>query len=104
VDRFGRTSLALASLGFKAHSLDTMAHTPDDAGSLWRPIRQLGGSILAHWQPNVLRPVIHRVALAEFEDEPPETEQTDAQKSEFTDSIGLFQDHLFPHFHPSGAL
>jgi hypothetical protein len=48
--------------------------------------------------------VIHRVALAGFEDEPPETEQTDAQKSEFTDSTGLFKDHLFPHFHPSGAL
>jgi hypothetical protein len=48
--------------------------------------------------------VIHRVALAKFEDEPPKTEQTDAQKSEFTDSAGLFKDHLFPHFHPSGAL
>jgi hypothetical protein len=39
--------------------------------------------------------VIHRVALAEFEDEPPETEQTDAQKLEFIDSGGLFKDHFF---------
>jgi hypothetical protein len=48
--------------------------------------------------------VIHQVALAEFEDEPLETEQTDAQKSEFTDSAGIFKDHLFQHFHPSRAL
>jgi hypothetical protein len=48
-------------------------------------------------------PVIHRVVLAGFEDEPPETKQTDAQKSEFTDSTNLL-DHLFPHFHPFGAL
>jgi hypothetical protein len=41
-----------------------------------------------------MEPVIHRVVLAGFEDEPPKTEQTDAQKSEFTDSAGL-SDHLF---------
>jgi hypothetical protein len=35
--------------------------------------------------------MIHRVALAGFEDEPPEIEQTDAQKSEFKDSTGLFR-------------
>jgi hypothetical protein len=30
VDRFGRTSLAWASLGLESHMLDTRAHTPDD--------------------------------------------------------------------------
>jgi hypothetical protein len=41
--------------------------------------------------------VIHRVVLAGFADEPRETEQSDAQNSEFTNSAGL-SDHLFPHF------
>jgi hypothetical protein len=49
-------------------------------------------------------PVIHRVALAEFEDEPPKTEQTDAQKSEFTDSTCLLKDHFFRISIPPGAL
>jgi hypothetical protein len=44
-----------------------------------------------------MRHVIHRIVLAGFEDEPPEPEQTDAQKSEFTDSTGLL-DHLFSAF------
>jgi hypothetical protein len=48
--------------------------------------------------------VIHRVALAEFEDEPPKIEQTDAQKSEFTDSAGLFKDHFFRISIPPRAL
>jgi hypothetical protein len=48
--------------------------------------------------------VIHRVALAEFEDEPRNTQQRDAQKSESTGSAGLFKDRLFLHFHPPGAL
>ena len=47
VDRFGRTSLAWASLGLEAHRLDTMAHTMDDDVILWRLERHLGGSILA---------------------------------------------------------
>jgi hypothetical protein len=38
--------------------------------------------------------VIHRVVQVGFEDEPPETEQSDAQKSVFTNSAGL-SDHLF---------
>jgi hypothetical protein len=42
VDRFGRTCLAWASLGLESHRLDTMAHTPDYDGSLWRQERHLG--------------------------------------------------------------
>jgi hypothetical protein len=49
-------------------------------------------------------PLIHQVALAGFLDEPPKIEQSYAHFSEFTNSTGLFKDHLFPHFHPSGAL
>jgi hypothetical protein len=41
--------------------------------------------------------VIHLVVLVGFEDEPPETEQSDAQKSVFTNSAGL-SDHLFSAF------
>jgi hypothetical protein len=53
VDRFGRTSLVCDSLGLEAHRLDTMAHTPKNDGILWSPERHLGGSILAHFQPNI---------------------------------------------------
>jgi hypothetical protein len=42
VDRFGRTSLAWASLGLESHRLDTMAYTPDDNDNLWMPQRHLG--------------------------------------------------------------
>ena len=41
--------------------------------------------------------VIHQVSLVGFAYESPQTEQTDAQKSEFTDSTGLL-DNLFSAF------
>jgi hypothetical protein len=46
--------------------------------------------------------IIHQVALAEFEDEPPETEQTDAQKSEFTGSTSLLKTTFFRISIPRG--
>jgi hypothetical protein len=54
VDSFGRTSLAWASLGHEAHRLDTMAHTLDDDGNLWRFERHLRGSLLPIHHPNDL--------------------------------------------------
>jgi hypothetical protein len=42
VDRFGRKILAWASLELEAHRMDTMSHTSDDDGSLWRLDRHLG--------------------------------------------------------------
>jgi hypothetical protein len=41
--------------------------------------------------------VIHQVALAGFADEPPKTEQSDAQNSVFRNSAGL-SDHPFSAF------
>jgi hypothetical protein len=47
VDNFRGISLDWAYLGHESHGLDTMAHTPDDDGSLWRVERHHGGPILA---------------------------------------------------------
>jgi hypothetical protein len=54
VDKFGRTSLAWASLGLESHRMDTMADTPNDDGSLWRLEKHLGGPFLALHHTNDL--------------------------------------------------